>query len=305
MSTSVSLPVKRRHPLVRREAIVAYLFILPTLLGFLVFQIGPMLAGLGLSFFSWDVFSPPQFVGLQNFSQALSDPLLSTTLKNTTVFVLLAEPFNIGLGLLIACGIDWLRIPWLKAFLRTTYFLPIVMSAAVISLLWKFLMQTDLGVLNYFLSLIHIAKVPWLNSSHWAMISVVLVDVWRNVGFFVLIFLARLQSIPTDLYEAAEVDGANEFVRFLRITLPMMSPTIFFSTIIALIGGFQVFDQMFILTGGGPGDSTRSIVMYIYEEAFRSFRMGYASVISLILFAIIILLTVIQMRLSKRWVFYR
>jgi multiple sugar transport system permease protein len=258
-----------------------------------------------LSFFSWDLLTPPEFVGLANYAKLVEDSLLRVSLANTAVFVFWAELFNVGLGVFIACGINWLRYPRLKTFLQTAYFLPFVMSSAVISLLWGFLMQTDLGVLNYLLSQLGFLRVPWLTSTEWAMRSVILIDIWRHVGFFVMIFLARLRTIPSELYEAAQVDGAGEFIRFIRITIPMLTPTLFFAIIIALIGGFQVFDQMYILTQGGPGDATRSVVMYIYEEAFRSFRMGYASALSMVLFVIIVGLTIIQFAFSRRWVFYR
>ena len=293
------------NPLVIREAIAGYLFILPTLLSFLVFFLIPTISGFGMSFFDWDFFSEPEYVGTENFAELSSDKLFLRTLRNTAIFAVSATSLNVGLGMFIAIGINSIKWRWLKAFLRTAYFIPFVISTVVVALLFGFLLQESTGVVNYYLSRLGIDRVPWLTSSIWAFRSIVLIDVWKHVGFFTLIFLAGLQGIPSELYEAAVVDGAGRRVRLTRITIPLLTPSLFFSLVIALIGAFQVFESMYVLTNGGPGDATRTVVMLLYREAFGSFNMGYAASMAVVLFVIILALTVTQVRLGDRWVFYR
>lgn len=288
-----------------KEAIAGYLFILPTLLSFLVFFLGPVIWGLGMSFFKWDFFSVPKFIGIDNFSKLAHDGLFLTTLKNTALFAVFATSLNVGLGMFIAIGINSIQWRWLKGFLRTSYFIPFVISTVVVAMLFGFLLQESTGVVNYYLTLLGIDRIPWLTSSTWAFRSVIMLDVWKNVGFYVLIFLAGLQGIPAELYEAARVDGAGRWVRLSRLTIPLLTPTLFFSLIIALIGAFQVFESMFVLTEGGPGDATRTVVMYLYRVAFGSFDMGYAATVAVVLFVIILSLTVSQVKLGERWVFYQ
>jgi multiple sugar transport system permease protein len=289
----------------QREALVGYLFILPTMVGFAVFILGPMIYGLGLSFFSWDLFTPAKFVGLANFRRFFHDHLAYRTLLNTALFATGAEALNISLGLLIAVGLNRMRSARLSAFLRSCYFLPFIMSTAVAAVLWNFLLQPDLGVVNYEFHRIGLPRLEWLNSSSTALPTVILIDVWKNVGFFVIVFLTGLQGIPRELYDAARVDGAGAWTTFRNITLPLLSPSIFFALVIAIIGASQVFDSIYVLTNGGPGDSTRTILMYVYNEGFGSLRMGYAACLSLVLFVIVLALTTLQIRGAKRWVFYK
>ena len=300
-----ALARKNINSLAVREAIAGYLFILPTLLSFLLFFLVPAISGLGMSFFDWDFFSDPEYVGTENFVELFNDKLFLTTLKNTALFAVSATALNVGLGMFTAIGINSVKWRWLKALLRTSYFIPFVISTVVVALLFGFLLQESTGVVNYYLTRLGFEKVPWLSSSAWAFRSIVLIDVWKHVGFFTLIFLAGLQAIPGELYEAAVVDGASRWVRLTRITIPLLTPSLFFSLVIALIGAFQVFESMFVLTDGGPGDATRTVVMYLYREAFGSFNMGYASSMAVVLFFIILALTVTQVRLGDRWVFYR
>lgn len=288
-----------------KEAIAGYLFVLPTLLSFLVFFLGPVIWGLGMAFFKWDFFSTPTFIGIDNFLKLMRDQLFITTLKNTALFAIIATGLNVGLGMLIAIGINSIQWRWLKSLLRISYFIPFVISTVVIAMLFGFLLQESTGVINYYLSRLGIERIPWLTSSTWAFRSVILLDVWKNVGFYTLIFLAGLQTIPSELYEAALVDGASRWVRLTRITIPLLTPTLFFSLIIALIGAFQVFDSMYVLTQGGPGDATRTVVMYLYREAFGNFNMGYAATMALVLFVIILSLTISQLKIGERWVFYQ
>lgn len=291
--------------LVIREAIAGYFFIFPTLLSFLVFFLIPTISGFGMSFFDWDFFSEPDYVGLENFADLISDKLFLRTLRNTAIFAVAATGLNVGLGMFIAIGINSIKWRWLRAYLRTAYFIPFVISTVVVALLFGFLLQESTGVVNYYLSRLGIDRVPWLSSSTWAFRSIVLIDVWKHVGFFTLIFLAGLQGIPSELYEAAVVDGAGRRVRLTRITIPLLTPSLFFSLVIALIGAFQVFESMYVLTNGGPGDATRTVVMLLYREAFGSFNMGYAASMAVVLFVIILALTISQVRIGDRWVFYR
>ena len=301
----MGLTGKRFNNLAVREAIAGYFFILPTLLSFLVFFLVPTISGLGMSFYEWDFFSDPKFVGIENFEELFSDKLFMRTLRNTAIFAVSATILNVGLGMFIAIGINSIKWRWLKALLRTSYFIPFVISTVVVALMFGFLLQESTGVVNYYLTRLGIDRIPWLSSSTWAFRSIVLIDVWKHVGFFTLIFLAGLQSIPRELYEAALVDGAGRFVRLTRITIPLLTPSLFFSLIIAFIGAFQVFESMFVLTNGGPGDATRTVVMYLFREAFGSFNMGYAASMAVVLFFIILALTITQVRLGDRWVFYR
>ncbi|MBC7217665.1 MAG: sugar ABC transporter permease [Candidatus Caldatribacterium sp.] len=212
---------------------------------------------------------------------------------------------EIILGLIIAVIIDQRANRFLKYFLRTAYFFPYVISATAVALVWHLLLNPDLGIVNYYLGKLGIGRINWLFSTQWARVSVILVETWKNVGFYVVVFLAGLQSIPQQLYEAAEVDGAGRLQQFFHITLPLLSPTTFFLVVIGLINAFQVFDMPYVLTRGGPGGATRTVVMYIYETGFRFFNMGYAAAVSLSLFAFIAVFTFIQFRMSEKWVFYR
>ena len=185
------------------------------------------------------------------------------------------------------------------------YFFPFVVSVTAVALIWSFLLNKDLGLVNYYLGLLGIRRIPWLNSSQWSPVAVIITDVWKNLGFYVLVYLGGLLGISTDYYEAAEVDGANAWNKFWNITLPLLSPTTLFLGVIGLINALQIFVQPRILTEGGPGDATRTVVMYIYEQGFRFFNMGYASTVALSLFALILVLTFLQFRLTRRYVFYQ
>lgn len=289
----------------RREAIAAYVFLLPTLAGFLVFVAGPLLAAIALSFFDYDILSPPRFAGLSNFAQALGDSRLLTVYRNTIVYVVAWTALDLMLALLLAAGINRAMHAAFRYLFRTAYFFPVMTSTASVALIWSFLYHTDLGIINYYLSGLGLPKVPWLTSSQWAIWSIVLLQLWKSVGFNMVLLLAGLQNIPRHLYEAAAIDGAGGWAIFWRITLPMLSPTLFFAMVITVINGFQVFDAAFIMTQGGPGDASRTVVMYIYENGFRFFKMGYASTVALSLFLVILVLTIIQFRVGRAWVFYR
>lgn len=302
-----AVPPTTYNVLKRREAMIAYLFIMPTLIGFLVFVVGPMLIGIGISFFKWNLLTPPVFVGLDNYTRLFSgDPRLGTIYGTTVRLALMVIFCNVGLGLFFAVLLDRKMPDFLRNFFRLSYFFPFVVSGAAVAIIWTFLFNKDLGPLNYYLGVLGVReRINWLLSSTWSPFAIVITDVWKNVGFYVLVFLGGLQGISRDYYEAAEVDGATGWQQFRSITVPLLTPTILFLLVISVIGALQIFDQPNILTGGGPGDATRTIVMYIYEQGFKFFDMGYASTLALSLFVIILILTVIQFRVSRSWVFYQ
>lgn len=282
----------------------AYLFLLPTLIGFTVFVAVPIVASIALSLFSWDVLSPARFVGLANYHDLIRDPTVGTTLVNTFVFSVLDVTLQIVAALALAVLVNVVAIPVIRTIFRSIIFFPVIVSGVAVALIWQWLMSTDLGIINYYLGLVGIPHIPWLTSA-FSLGSLILVDSWRNVGFAFVVFTAGLQSISKQYYEAAEIDGANAWQKFRSVTLPLLSPTTFFLVIIILINAFQFFDLSYVMTQGGPGDATRTIVFYIYDTAFHLFKMGYASTISLLLLLIIGVITFVQMRLGRYWVFYQ
>ena len=288
----------------RKEALTGYLFIAPTMLGFLIFIGGPMVSSLGMSLFEWDIVSRPQFIGLENYAFLVQDPGFRTAFRNTVLFAALVVSLNLVVALSLAVALQRTLPTVLRYYYRTAFFLPMVTSMASISIVLGFLFHKELGIINYYLGLLGIAPVPWLTSTSWALFTIVLATVWKSFGFDLILFIAGIQNIPRHLYEAAEIDGANGWHQFWRITLPLLSPTIFFAVVVGLISSFQVFDQAFIMTRGGPGDATRTIVMVIYEDAFATLRMGYGSAIAVVLFLMILGLTIFQFRVSSRWVHY-
>jgi multiple sugar transport system permease protein len=287
-----------------REALWGFLFILPTYLGFAIFILGPVVAVAGMSFTKFDVLTGAEFTGLTNYVRLLSDERLRNVYTNTFVFTIFAVFFNVSIGLALAVLLNR-RLPrLLRNFFRSVYFFPLLIAHTYVAVIWQFLYQRDTGVINYYLSLVGIASISWLGSAAWVLPSVIIMDVWKNTGFAMIIFLAGLQNIPKDYYEAARLDGANAVQLFLRITFPLLSPTIFFVLVIFMIGAIQVFDTIIVLTGGGPGDASKSVVIYIYEQAFQNFDLGYASTMAMTLFVVILIFTLLQFWFSRRWVHY-
>ncbi|TAK22657.1 MAG: sugar ABC transporter permease [Chloroflexota bacterium] len=301
----MAVTARRRPRLARAEAAAGYLFLFPTAVGFLVFVAGPLVAAIGLSLFDYDILSPPRFAGLANFESAFEDARLRVVYRNTLTYVVAWALIDVLLALALAVAINRPMHAVFRYLLRTAYFFPVLTSTASVAIIWTFLYNTDLGIVNYYLSQLGLPKVPWLTSSAWAIWSIVILQVWKAVGFNFVLFVAGLQNVPRHLYEAAAIDGAGGWASFRWITLPMLSSTMFFAVIISMINGFQIFDAAFIMTTGGPGDASRTVVMYIYENGFRFFRMGYASTVALSLFLVILLLTIVQFRLGRAWVHYQ
>lgn len=288
----------------RRKAALGYLFILPTYLGLLVFFAGPIVASFVLSFYEWNIITSPEFVGLQNFGQ-LNDGVLLRSFVNTLVFMALAVGLQLVLGLFLAMGVQSLISRTLRYYFRSAFFIPLLTSAASISIVMTYIFSQEFGIVNYYLRLLGLPAVPWLNDPQWALVTVVLVYVWHQLGFTFILFLGGLATIPGDVLDAAAVDGAKGFQRLWYITLPMLSPTILFATVIGIINAIQVFDQPYVMTRGGPGDATRTVVMVIYEAAFERLEIGLGSAIALVLFLVILAITALQFWLSRRWVFYQ
>ena len=287
-----------------REAIAGYLFLLPNLVGFLIFTALAVVASAAISLTDWDLLSPAKFVGLKNYQTLLTnDPLFRKVLLNTFYFTFVSVPLTIvislGLALALNQGIRGL------ALYRAAYFMPVITAMVVVALIWRWFYNPDFGVLNYLLNQLGIRRPPnWLADQRWAMPAVMIMAIWKHVGYNMVIFLAGLQAIPSNLYEAASIDGAGRWERFRYVTLPLLTPTTFFVLIISLIGSLQVFDAVLVLTNGGPANATRTIVFHIWEQAFVFLKMGYAAAVAWILFFIIFLITLVQWRLQGRWVHY-
>lgn len=289
----------------RRKALLAYLFLSPTLLGILIFTAGPVVASLGLSFYSWDVISPPVFTGASNYQQMLHDPEVLLAFGNTFIYVILDVTLQAVVGLTLALMMQRKMARWLRTLFRGAFFLPLIMSGVAVSIVMSYLFSKDQGVINYYLGLVGIPHIPWLTSTSWAMITVVLASVWQQMGFTFLIFVGGLANISTEVLEAADLDGATGWQRLRYITLPLLSPSILFVTIVGIIGALQVFAQPYIMTQGGPGDATRTVVMIIYQAAFQNLQIGYGSAIAMLLFLVILAVTAVQFLTSKHWVFYQ
>lgn len=285
----------------RKAAIVA-LFLLPSLLPLLAFTVGPMLASFGISFLEWDLIRPATFVGLDNYRELFGDPRFHAALLHTLQFIAGYLPLvfvgGLGIALLLNTGIRGMTV------FRGLYFLPVVTSWVVVALVWKWLLNPQSGIVNHLLGLIGIAGPGWWTDPTWAMPAIVFASVWKDLGFVMVIFLAGLQAIPEQMYEAAKVDGASAWQQFRHVTFPLLSPASFFVLIISLINSFQVFDQVWVMTGGGPAGATSVVVERIVVNAFEFGRMGYASAMSWALFAIILVFTLLQFRLQDRWVHY-
>jgi multiple sugar transport system permease protein len=288
----------------RREAISGYLFVGPSIIGFLVFVLGPLVAVIYFSFTRYDAISPPQFRGLANYQRLFTDDRLRQVYLNTIIYVVAAVVFINALALVLAVVINQRLPKGLTTVFRSVYFFPSLVSLVYISLIWQALFQRDTGLVNYYLHTVGGQPVNWLNSTSMSRWTVVIVDTWRNIGFAMLIYVAALQDVPKELEEAAQLDGAGAVTMFRRITVPMISQAIFFNVTITVIGAFQIYESVIVLTNGGPGDSTRSVVMYLAEQAFSNFQIGYASAIAVTLFLIILAATLIQFRIRRSWVHY-
>ena len=281
----------------------AWLFLAPALALIFVFFFLPVLASLVLSVTDFDIYSianpsSTRFVGLGNYAKLLRTPEFWQALRNTFYFALVGGPLTIAVSLAAALLLN-ARLVRFKSFFRTIYFLPFVTTLVAVAIVWRYLYHTKYGLLNYALGHVGIGPIDWLGDPHWAMPSIILLSIWKQFGYNMLIFIAGLQAIPQDLYDAAEIDGAGPVRSFFNVTLPLLGPTLLFVGVITMIGYFQLFSEPYVMTQGGPLRSTTSVVLLMYEEGFRWWRMGYAAAIAFVLFIVILIATLLQMRLQK------
>lgn len=289
--------MKFRHAILNKNNYAAWLFILPALIGTLIFIIIPVICSFGLSFAKWDLLNPIQFVGLENYKLIFTESLFYKILVNTIVFALSTSVFGVIIPLVLAVILNN-KIRG-SEFYKTAYFLPFITPMIVIGVVWQWIFDPNIGILNNILHL----HINWLYDTHFAMPALILVSVWKLIGYNMIIFLSALSAINQSMFEAAKIDGANPIQTFFYVTVPLLSPTIFFVVIITAISSFQVFDLIYLMTQGGPLDSTNVLVYAIYKNAFEFFNVGKASAMAYVLFVIILVLTLVQWNLRKKLVY--
>jgi multiple sugar transport system permease protein len=294
---------RRRGGPLSGEGRWALAFLAPTIVGLAVLSAGPILATLAISLTKWDLLTAPKLTGLDNYVALLSDDRFLKALRNTFFYTAVSVPIGLAIALGLALALNT-RVRGI-ALIRTAYFLPVVTSTIAIALVWQWIYAADSGLLNEVLGAIGIPSHKWLSDPTLAMPAIVAMSIWQGLGVNVIIFLAGLQAIPGDLLDAASVDGAGSWARLRNVTLPLLTPSIFFTGVLSLIGSFQVFDQIFVLAKPRPTDATITVVYFIYENGFKFFKMGYASAASWVLFLIVAVFTAIYFRSQNRWVHYQ
>jgi multiple sugar transport system permease protein len=286
------------------QQLEGYVYILPTILGLLIFSAGAVAMAFGISLTNYESLGSPKFIGLNNYLNVIVDPVFPQVVLNSAYYTVAYVPANLVLGLLLASLAN--RSVRGITFFRSVYFLPVVTSGVAVSLMFTWLFNSQFGPINEILyTVLGIQGPGWLTSTEWAMPTIAIVAVWKGLGYTMVLFLAGLQDVPGEVYEAGRIDGAGSFALFRSITLPLLTPTIFFVLIISIISSFQVFDFVFVMTQGGPANSTTTLAYWIYENAFQWFHLGYASAIAFVLFGIVLVFTLIQWRVQRRWVFYQ
>ena len=285
----------------RRQALHGWLFVSPFIVGFLLFFAGPMLFAAYISLNDWPVLGKPTFVGARNFANMLSDDTFWLSLRITTIYTFFSVPLNMVVGLGLALLLNQ-KIRGLAIF-RTLYYVPAVITGVALALLWWMMFNTEYGLINNALAIVGVPRIPWLTHTQWALPALIIMSLWQ-VGGGLVIYLAGLQGIPTELYEAATVDGANGRTKFRHITIPMLSPVLLFTFVLGMIGSFQSFTNALVMTNGGPSQATLFLVLYIYRNAWLYNQMGYAAAISWALFAVILILVILAFRLTSTRVYY-
>jgi multiple sugar transport system permease protein len=286
----------------RREAWTAYLLILPALLPFLVFIVGPLIGAMALSLFSYDLLTPARFIGLGNYQFLLHDPRAINSILVTLAFTIASVVLHVVVGLALALTVNRRLPPVVGYGLRVAVFFPVLISWAVVSLIAEYTLDPNFGFIPYYLDKVGVHDVNWFANPSTALAAIIGVDLWHTIGFSFIVLLAGLQVIPTHLYEAAKVDGAGPWRILRSITLPLLSPSLFFVVVISFIGAFQIFEPVHIITQGGPGTSTETIVQYIYEKGFSQLHMGYAATLGLVVMVVLLLVTLTQFGLARFWV---
>jgi multiple sugar transport system permease protein len=304
VAAPAAAPVPRRRGMsavARREAIDGYLFIAPWLIGFVLFTAGPMIASFALIFVDWDLLSDPKWGGMSNLQRLTTDRLVGLSLYNTAYYTLFSVPLRLGLALAIAILLN-AHVRGL-AFWRTAFYLPAVVPAVANIILWVWMFSPTMGLFNMILTTLGLPRLNWVWDPNLSKPSLILMSTW-TIGNVVVIFLAGLQSVPRSLYEAAQIDGGGGWAQFRHVTLPMISPVLLFNLVLGIIFSFQVFTNAFLMTQGGPANTTLFTVLYLYQVAFEQFKVGYASAIAWVLFVVILAFTLVQWKLADFWVYY-
>jgi multiple sugar transport system permease protein len=300
-STNLLFNPLRPRTNAQRRTVTGYLFIMPFILGFLIWFLLPALTAVWLTFTDWNLIRPPRYVGLDNLRALGSDPLFWQSLKVTSIFTVISVPVSLVASLILALLLNT-KVRGVNYF-RTIYYLPSIVPAVASAVLWSWILNTDFGLANVLLRALGLPKVAWLQDPDWALPAIILVSLW-GLGGSMVIYLAGLQGIPRVFYEAAEIDGAGRWAQLWNITLPLLSPVIFFNLIIGIIGTFQIFTAGFLITDGGPQNATLFYVLYLFRTGFRYFNMGYAAALGWVLFAIIMLLTLFVFKYVGRMIHY-
>lgn len=296
--------IKKKQTInLKTTSTAAYFFLAPALSAIFIFFFIPVIAAFIISFTDFDIytlgnFSTLRFIGFDNYIKLFKDDLFWTALGNTFYFVVVAGPLSIAVSLIAAFMVNSKLVKF-KSLFRLSYFLPVVTTLVAVAIVWRFIYHPNFGILNFLLSIVGINPIDWLGDPTWAMPSIILLAVWKNFGYNMIIFIAGLQNIPEELYEAADIEGVSAFQKFKHITLPMLAPTTIFVSIITMIGYFQLFAEPYVMTQGGPLNKTLSIVQYMYQEGFRWWNMGYSASIAFVLFIIIFIGTLIQFKVQK------
>ncbi|MCE5300088.1 MAG: sugar ABC transporter permease [Spirochaetia bacterium] len=300
----IDKPLKKsKMSMAAQEGMWGYFFLSPWILGMILFTGGPIIASFLLAFCNWDLITTPQWIGFDNFARMFTDSRFLASLYNTFYYTLFAVPLGIVGSVLVALLMnqEWKSV----RILRTIYYLPSVTAGVASAIIWMWLLNPDFGLINYGLKLIGITGPQWMADENWSKPALIIMSLW-GVGGNMIIYLAGLQGVPRQLYEAAEIDGAGMIQKFWNVTVPMLTPVIFFNLIMSIVASFQIFTQVYVMTGGqgGPADSTLVLVLYIYQHAFKFHNMGYASALAWVLFIIILIFTLIQFKVSGGWVHY-
>ncbi len=294
----------RKKRFFNSNRLTAYAFLLPNFLGFLMFTLIPVLVAFILCFVKWDFANPMVFYGFKNFLKLFTDDGFRIALFNSFFFMITTVPFTI-IASLFGAILVYQKLKGRTVF-RTIFFFPYIASMVAVAVVWNMLYHPTMGPINGFLRMIGISNPPeWTTSVVWAMPAIIFMSVWKQVGYYLVIYLAGLNNIPEQLYEVATIDGANFWQKFKYITFPMLTPATFFITVLLVINAFKVFDQILVMTDGGPGRATYVLVYYIYYQAFKYFKFGYASAVALILFLIVLIFTIIQFKIEDKWVNYQ
>ncbi len=288
----------------RRRNLKAYLFVSPAVVLFLAFIAVPIAGIVAFSFFQWDLLTPPKFAGLSNFHMLAHDPELAQALFNSLIFDLMTTTLHIIVGMTLAIAVTSVSSRVVRYWARTAFVVPFLMSAGAVAVMWSYILSGSTGPLNYYLERLGMSPPDWLASGTWALPSLVGVDLWQTVGITFIIFLVGLQTIPAVLYEAAAIDGVGAFQRFRYVTFPMLSPATLVASVTAFIGAFEIFTWPYVMTNGGPGNATLTIMVYIYRVAFRNLQLGYGAAVSIVNLVVLVTLVMIGLGLARRWVHY-